>query len=387
MPGSRRHVARPSATMMPVKRALVLPGIVVLACLTRSAGASGVENAPTRGLPALPGAPRASSADASRQNTGPLASPTPQPVDDRMRRGIVLVEQHGDPIAIGTILGRDGRVLTALSGLAGAAAVDLRYADGSMTLAWVGRSDKASDLALLVPRSPAWTEGLDASDIDPDGAELRAMLPSRGGRLGATPAEVHGDVAAHGEKGQPTVRMLDVSVKAPTMAGAPLLDAGGRVVAVLVHACKVVPTFPPASTMGGGEQLPLPPPPCVPETLGAPVAAIRSFLAGPVSPPAPWLGIRGEPEEHGRPRGVRVVATESSSPAERAGLRPSTDLIVAVDGQPVDTPARLAELIGRHTVGDTVKLLVFSDSGFRNVPVYLSRDRHGNETPTSDPQR
>src|ERR1700722_3811990 len=199
--------------MVAVKRALVLPGIVVLACLTRRAGASGVENAPTRGLPALPGTPRA--------NVGPLASATPQALDDRVRRGIVLVEQHGDPIAVGTILGRDGRVLTALSGLAGAAAVDLRYADGSKVVARVGRSDKASDLALLVPQSPPWTEGLDASDVDPDGTELHAMLPSRGGQLGATAAEVRGDVAAHGEKAQPTVRMLDVSVKAPTLAGAP----------------------------------------------------------------------------------------------------------------------------------------------------------------------
>ena len=216
------------------------------------------------------------------------------------------------------------------------------------------------------------------------------MVPSRGGRLDATPAAVHGDVAAHGEKGQPTVRMLDVSVKAPTMAGAPLLDPGGRVVAVLVHACKVIPTFPAASTMGGGEPLPLPPPPCVPETLGARVATIRSFLAPvsrPVSRAAPWLGIRGQHDERSGVRGLRVVATASSSPAERAGLRPSADVIVAVDGQPVDTSARLAELIDRHTVGDTVKLLVFSDSGYRYVPVSLSGDVHGSATPTGGPQR
>ena len=86
-------------------------------------------------------------------------------------------------------------------------------------------------------------------------------------------------------------------------------------------------------------------------------------------------------------RGVRVVATASSSPAEKAGLRPTADVIVAVDGQPVDTSARLAELIDRHTVGDTVKLLVFSDSGYRNVPVRLSGDIHGSATPTSGPQR
>jgi hypothetical protein len=363
--------------MIAVKRALVLPGIVIFACLTRTTGAGGAENDPTPGLAALPGTPQASSASASRRNAVPLALPTPQQLDDRVRRGVVIVEQRGVPIAIGTVLGRDGRVLTALSGLAGAVAADLRYADGSMAIAQLGRSDKASDLALLVPQSLAWTEGLDASDIDPDGAELRAMLPSGGGRLGPTLAEVRGDVAAHGQKGQPTVRMLDVSVNAPPMAGAPLLDSGGRVVAVLVHACKVIPTFPPASTIGAGERLPLPPPPCVPEALGAPVEAIRSFLAGSASAAAPRLGIRGEPEKQGNVRGVRVVATAPSSPAERAGLRPNTDVIVAVDGQAIDTPERLAESIGRHVAGDTVKLLVLDDSGFRDVPVYLSGGRPG----------
>jgi serine protease Do len=339
--------------MILVKRALVLPGVVVCACLARSAGARGAENDP----------------------------PTAQQLEDRVRRGVVIVEQHGAPIAIGTVLGRDGRVLTALSGLAGAAGADVRYADGSTVHAQLGRSDKASDLALLVPQSLAWTEGLDASDIDPDGADLRAMLPSQGGRLGPALAEVRGDVAAHGQKGQPTVRMLNVSVKAAPMAGAPLLDSGGRVVAVLVHACKVIPTFPPASTpastvgVGVGEQLPLPPPPCVPEALGAPVAAIRSFLAASTSLAAPWLGIRGEPETKGNVRGVRVVATAPSSPAEKAGLRPSADIIVAVDGQAVDTFEKLAELIGRHAVGETVKLLVLSDAGFRDVPVHLSGGR------------
>jgi serine protease Do len=287
-----------------------------------------------------------------------------------VRRGVVLVEQHGAPVAIGTVLGRDGRVLTALSGLAGAVGADIRYADGSTVHAQVGRSDKASDLALLVPQSLGWTEGLDASNVDPDGAELRAILPVRGGQLRPTPAEVRRNVAAHGQKGQPTVRMLDVSVQALPVAGAPLIDSDGRVVAVLVHACKVIPMFPPGSTMGLGEPLP----PCVPEALGVPVEAIRAFLAGSTAPETPWLGIRGEPAQ-GDVRGVRVVATTSSSPAERVGLRPNADVIVAIDGHPIDTPERLADLIGSHAIGDTVKLLVFSDSRFREVPVHLSGGR------------
>ncbi len=317
-----------------MKYALLLSGIVLSACLTGTADA--------------------------------------QQADDQVRRGLVVIEQHGAPIAIGTVLGRDGRVLTALSGLAGAAGVDLRYADGSRVHAQVGRSDKAADLALLIPQSLAWTEGLDASDAKPDSTdELRAMLPSQG-RLASMPAEIRGDVAAHGQRGLPTVRMLEVSFQASPVAGAPLLDADGHVVAVLVRACKVIPVYPTPPVPGGPEVLPLPPPPCVPEPLGAPVEAIRSFL---VEPTPPWLGIRGESETKGNVRGVRVLATAPSSPAEKAGLRPNADVVVAVNGQPLESPERLAELIGKHAVGDTVKLLVLGDSGFRDVPVNLSSGR------------
>jgi serine protease Do len=69
--------------------------------------------------------------------------------------------------------------------------------------------------------------------------------------------------------------------------------------------------------------------------------------------------------------GVRVVAVAPSSPAEKAALKPSTDVIVAVDGHPIDTPEKLAELIGKHLPGDTVKLLVFAGEQFREVSVAL----------------
>ena len=67
--------------------------------------------------------------------------------------------------------------------------------------------------------------------------------------------------------------------------------------------------------------------------------------------------------------GVRVVAVAPSSPAEKAALKPTTDVIVAVDGHPIDTPEKLAELIGQHAPGDTVKLLVFAGEQFREVAV------------------
>ena len=47
------------------------------------------------------------------------------------------------------------------------------------------------------------------------------------------------------------------------------------------------------------------------------------------------------------------------------------DTIVAVDGQPVETPEQLAEVIAKRAIGQTVKLLVFSLGKFREAAVSL----------------
>jgi serine protease Do len=320
--------------------------------------------------------------------TGPVAQVgepqlTPQQLYEHVLRGVVGLERNGVPMAIGTVLSGDGRVLTALSGLAGGDGADVRYSDGTLVHAKVGRSDRASDLALLVPASLKWTEGLSASDADPAGQELRAMLPAHGTHLGPAVAAVKGQVDAHARDGAALLRMLDVDLKGAPVAGAPLLDSTGGVVGVLVRACKGAASGPqtvPAEPTGTWYPAATPVAPiaqaaCKSVVLGAPVSTIRSFLTLAASPapaaPAPWLGIRGEPERGGSVHGVRVVAVAPSSPAEKAALKPATDIIVAVDGHSIDTPEKLADLIGKHAPGDSVKLLVFTGEQFRDVSVAL----------------
>jgi serine protease Do len=70
------------------------------------------------------------------------------------------------------------------------------------------------------------------------------------------------------------------------------------------------------------------------------------------------------------------MAIAPDSPAQKGGLRASTDrsqadLIVAVDGQPVDTPEHLADIISRHAIGEHVKLLLVTEGKFREVVVVL----------------
>jgi S1-C subfamily serine protease len=71
--------------------------------------------------------------------------------------------------------------------------------------------------------------------------------------------------------------------------------------------------------------------------------------------------------------GVRVVAVAPSSPAEKAGLKAGVDVIGSVDGQPVDAPEKLAEMIASRAAGDTIQLLVLSGSELRTIQVVLTR--------------
>jgi S1-C subfamily serine protease len=299
---------------------------------------------------------------------------------------LVVIEKNGLPVALGTVLGNDGRILTALSGLGGGDGADVLYADGTTVHAKVGNSDRGTDLALLVPAAVKWTDGLAASGADPASSLLRAMVPTRGARLAPAEAGVKGTAEAHGRDGQSLPQMLDVDVKGPLFAGAPLLDSSGDVVAVLVKACKgaaaagAAPTAQssdPWAAWGNASQAAAKAAACSPVVVAAPVAAIRSFLtaapatAPAVVAPAAWLGIRGEPQSSGSVHGVAVMAVAPQSPAEKGGLKPSSDIIAAVDGESVDSPAALSAAIGKHAVGDTVKLLVFGQGKFRDVAVVL----------------
>jgi serine protease Do len=293
---------------------------------------------------------------------------------------VVAIERNGIPVAIGTVLGGDGRILTALSGLGGGDGADVRYADGTLVHTKLGHSDKAEDLALLVPQSGKWTDGLSASEADPKSADVRAMLPFHGGRLVPTEASFKGLTEAHTREGDALGRMFDVGLKAPPIAGAPVLDSSGSVVAVLVRECKgaapetsAADGSPWAAWAGQAAQAILRTP-CVPVVVGAPVSAIRSFLTKTptaAAAPAPFLGVRGEAQLTGVAHGVHVTAVAPASPAEKSGLKPATDVIVAVDGMPVDSPEKLSENIGKHAVGDTVRLLVLGEDKFRDVSVVL----------------
>jgi len=319
----------------------------------------------------------AQGAEAAGPNAGPAlavsASASPESQDPR--RGLVIVEREGKPTAFGVVLASDGRVLTALSSLGGAELAEVRFADGTVARAKLGHKDVAWDLALLVPQSGKWSDGLRASGADPAATEIRTFAPGRPkpqvvvarvkGRFDASPLKKD-ESGLEGGFPNPLQAALDVDVSGPTpVVGAPIVDKEGTVLGVLVRACR--PAVAAAPSKDGG------PVACTPGVVGAPVSALRAFLLrtpAAAAPPAPFLGIVGASDTDGPMKGVKVMAVAPGGPAEKA-LKPQSDVIVAVDGLPVDTPEKVGEAIARHAVGESVKLLVFAEGKIREVAITL----------------
>lgn len=346
------------------------PALLAVSLLVFTLGATEASAAP---LPALPGA------------AGPAPATTPAPAHasasapaeasgftaEQVRRGVVQVEQGGRPLGVGTVLLNDGRVLTALSALGNVEQPDIRYADGTVVKSKIGHRDKAWDLALLIPLTGRWVDGLVPTGADPQGADLRSFAP-KGGKLAPAPIAVKGRIDPKSKEGDVLRAALDLDLKGgPHAAGAPILDGTGRVVGILVRACKDAGASPPPSAVA-----PAAAPPCSAITVGAPVYALRGFLmktpANAVQP-APWLGLGGAPSAEGNVKGVKVMGVAPGSPAEKGGLKAgdTPDTIVAVDGVPVETPEQLAEVIAKRAIGQQVKLLVFSGGKFREAQVTL----------------
>lgn len=284
---------------------------------------------------------------------------------ERARQGVVLLERQGRVLGLGTVLSGDGRIISALSPLGHGNDLDARFADGSVTRVKVGHSDRAWDLALLVPQNARWKKGLKASrgSTDRAGSQLRAFSVVGARQLAPSRVIVKGQRTLVGGDSELLRDAIEFASRFKgTDLGSPIIDDKGEVAALLAMACAPVKDAP-----------------CARVPYGVPVSAVRAFLRTVppnAVPPAPWLGIQGASDDAGSVKGVRVVSVHPKSPAAAAGLRGGADaahadLVVAVDGVPVTTPEALAENIDRRAIGDGVELLLFGSGKFRQVSLTL----------------
>ncbi len=370
-PGRPRRPLRAAAALAALAGLLMVAPAV--AGPPEVGGAVGLAGPPPAALPPRKGAP---ALVAPKGDGGAKDGKKDLTLEERALRGVVIIERAGQPLGLGAALLGDGRILSALSPLGPGNDLDARFADGSVVRVKLGHHDRAWDLALLVPQTGRWQEGLAASSREPvrQDAAIRSYSLSKS-KIAAVPITLRSHRALLGGDDKPIEGAIEIGSRvSPLDLGSPLIDEEGRVVAILGRGCAPNDNRP-----------------CTPVAFGAPIAAIKSFLRSvpPTAvPPSAWLGIQGIAENSGVAKGVRVLGVHPKSPAEEAkikgGDRSESDVILAVDGVPVTTPEALAEVIRAHGVGEKVPITLFSQGKYREVVVVL---RAAPESKAAPPRR
>ncbi|MCS7235954.1 MAG: trypsin-like peptidase domain-containing protein [Armatimonadota bacterium] len=295
---------------------------------------------------------------------------SPQVLYERAAPAVALVrtvQEDRQGAGSAFAISRDGWVVTAAHVVRRADRISVEFEVGRRLRARLVGYDARRDVALL---------RVDATGL----AFLRLAEP--GGLQVGEPVAVIGN-----PRGRPKVLttgvLLDVGLTlpglvpgilirvsaevAPGSSGGPVLTSRGDVAGVVV----AVSARPGAE---GGLAV----------SSAAVAQVLPSLMAGARVERA-WIGILGTtvtPElarERGLAvhRGVLVVEVVADAPAERAGLRPDSghgapgDVIVALNGRPVDTMEDLLGLLAEHQPGDRVRLRVVRGTGVVDVELVL----------------
>jgi serine protease Do len=269
-------------------------------------------------------------------------------VSRRTRRG--RAEGAGSGVAISS----DGFMLTSAHVVAGGNGVSATFSDGRELGAEVIGSDPLSDLAVV---------RVDVRDLTPaqlgDADELRVgqLVVAIGSPMGLAGSVTAGVVSALG-RSLPTssgsagrlvenVIQTDAALN-PGNSGGALADGLSRVVGINTAVAGI----------GLGLAVPI----------NDATRRIISALMNEGRVRRAYIGIVGGSRplppriasRLGREKGIEVVEVVPGSPAARAGLR-AEDLIVAVDGEPMNDVGDLQQLMVAERIGQGVEAELFRD--------------------------
>ncbi len=170
----------------------------------------------------------------------------------------------------------------------------------------VGHHDRAWDLALLVPQTGRWQEGLAASSREPvrQDAKILSFSLSKA-KVAAVPIALRSHRALLGGDDKPIDNAIEIGSRiSPLDLGTPLIDEEGRVVAILGRGCAPNDNRP-----------------CTPVAFGAPIAAIKGFLRTVPPTAVPARGLARHPGGRGEQRRRQGRARARGPPAEPGGGR------------------------------------------------------------------
>jgi S1-C subfamily serine protease len=262
-------------------------------------------------------------------------------VADRVGPAVAAVISKGRGMGSGVAISPDGLIVTNHHVIDGATSLEVAFPDGRRMSAELLGADPDTDLALL----KAHGAGLPAAILGDSSTLKRGQIAvAIGNPLGFDSTVTAGVVSALGRSLAARGRLIENLVQTdaalnPGNSGGALADSQARVVGINT------------AVAGVGLGLAVP----INETTKRIVATL--IAEGRVR--RAYLGIAGGPrplppnlrERYEQRSCVEVVDVIQGSAAERAGLRRG-DLIVSIDGQPVQSAGDLQRLLTAERIGN-----------------------------------
>jgi serine protease Do len=218
-----------------------------------------------------------------------------------------------------------------------------------------------------------------------DSEELKAgqIVAAFGSPLGLHNSASMGIIAAVARQLQPESPMIYVQTDAsinPGSSGGPLVDLRGRIVGIntLIF-----------SRAGGYEGVGFAAPSNIVRTVYEQIRKVGRVRRGDIGVRAQTITpVLAAGLKLARDYGVVLADVMPASPAARAGLRPG-DLVVAMDGKPMENGRQFQISLYRHLAGDVVALDIMRSGRTVSVPVTMA-DRHdpfGGLSTSADPRQ
>jgi S1-C subfamily serine protease len=292
-----------------------------------------------------------------------------------------LVPQEGQ--GSGFVIDKEGHILTNYHVIAEARQVEVTLHNRKKYKATIVGTDKSHDLAIVQIKAP---DLLPMTLGDSTNLQVGQKVYAIGNPFGLAGTLTRGIVSSIRQVQEPDGLVIDEAIQTdaainPGNSGGPLLNWHGEVIGINTMIASSV-----GQSAGIGFAIPI-------NTAKAVVNDLVTL--GRVRRPA--LGVRTIPidpeiaEELGLAAdyGLLIVPAVPGGSADRAGLRGGSeraylgnipimiggDLIVAIDGEKVDSQQILAQVMNKHRAGETVKVTIFRGKKQVEVSVVLGEAR------------
>ena len=314
-----------------------------------------------------------------RKNIGSVVNITSRVMTYDFFYGLVPQEGQGS----GFVFDKEGHILTNYHVIADARQVEVTLHNRKKYKATIVGTDKSHDLAIVQIKAP---------DLQPmilgDSTNLQVgqKVYAIGNPFGLAGTLTRGIVSSIRQVQESDGMVIEEAIQTdaainPGNSGGPLLNWHGEVIGINTMIASSV-----GQSAGIGFAIPINTAKAVVNdlvTLGRvrrPALGIRTI---PIDPEvANELGLAAD-------YGLLVVQAVPGGSADRAALRGGSDraylgntpimiggdLIVAIDGEKVESQQILAQIMNKHRAGDTVKVTIFRGKKQLEVPVVLGEAR------------